>query len=131
ATDIGSLLSAPTRSPRRADMAKVLIANRGEIACRITTVCRRLGLDVAAIYSEADADALHFGRAAGAILIGPSAPARRYLDMDAILASAQANGADVSALDDCRIEGIKTNLSFLKHPLSHPAFAAGTTDTCF
>jgi acetyl/propionyl-CoA carboxylase alpha subunit len=77
-------------------MRRVLIANRGEIACRIVRSCRALGLETVAVYSEADADALHVELADGAEPIG-RAPARHsYLDMDAVIAAAQA--AEVDAI---------------------------------
>jgi 3-methylcrotonyl-CoA carboxylase alpha subunit len=75
-------------------MNRVLIANRGEIACRIIRSCRALGLETVAVYSEADSNALHVELADGAAPIG-SAPARQsYLNMDAVIAAARAAGAD-------------------------------------
>lgn len=75
-------------------MRRVLIANRGEIACRIIRSCRALGLETVAVYSEADAGALHVALADEAHPIGP-APARdSYLRPDAILAAARAANAD-------------------------------------
>ncbi len=75
-------------------MRKVLIANRGEIACRIIRSCQTLGLATVAVYSEADATALHVRVADEAILIGPSAARESYLVADRILEAAATTGAD-------------------------------------
>jgi 3-methylcrotonyl-CoA carboxylase alpha subunit len=72
----------------------LLIANRGEIACRIVRTAKRMGLRTVAVYSEADAGARHVKAADEAQLIGP-APARdSYLDIERIIAAAKASGAD-------------------------------------
>ncbi|MGB0389242.1 MAG: acetyl-CoA carboxylase biotin carboxylase subunit [Ardenticatenaceae bacterium] len=73
---------------------KILIANRGEIAVRIMRTCRRLGIKTVAIYSEADARALHTREADEAIPIGPPAPAQSYLRGERIIEVAQATGAE-------------------------------------
>jgi 3-methylcrotonyl-CoA carboxylase alpha subunit len=74
--------------------AKILIANRGEIACRVIRTARRLGIATVAVYSEADRGALHVEEAKEAWPIGP-APARdSYLNIGAIVAAAQASGAE-------------------------------------
>ncbi len=72
----------------------VLIANRGEIACRIARTARRMGLRTVAVYSEADANAMHVAMADEARLIGPAPAAESYLDMDAVIAAAAASGAE-------------------------------------
>jgi len=73
---------------------KILIANRGEIACRVIRTCRRLGIGTVAVYSEADRDALHVGMADEAVLIGPPPTAQSYLAVDAILKAIRETGAD-------------------------------------
>jgi len=73
---------------------KVLIANRGEIACRIIRSCQALGLRTVAVYSEADAQAMHVAMADEAEAIGPAAPRESYLVPERILAAATAHGAD-------------------------------------
>src|SRR5205823_2796405 len=72
----------------------VLIANRGEIACRIASAVREHGLRSVAVYSEADRGALHTRVADEAWPIGPAEPRASYLDLHALLAAAQASGAD-------------------------------------
>ena len=74
--------------------AKLLIANRGEIACRIIRTARRLGILTVAVYSDADRDALHVDMADEAVPIGPAAAAQSYLDMAKIIAAAKGTGAD-------------------------------------
>ncbi len=73
---------------------KILIANRGEIACRIARTCRRLGVAVAGVHSTADADALHVKTIGESIEIGGAAAAESYLRIDAVLAAAKAVGAE-------------------------------------
>lgn len=73
---------------------KILIANRGEIACRITRTAQAMGFRVVAVYSEADADAPHVRLADEALCIGPAAAAESYLNIAAILHAAQRSGAE-------------------------------------
>ena len=75
-------------------MHKVLIANRGEIACRIIRACRTLGLETVAVYSEADAQALHVEMADEAVAIGPGPARESYLLAANVLEAARASGAD-------------------------------------
>ena len=79
-------------SPR--PIRSVLIANRGEIALRVMRTCARLGIRTIAVYSDADADALHVKLADEAVRIGPPPARASYLDINAILAAAKQSGAD-------------------------------------
>lgn len=73
---------------------KVLIANRGEIACRIARAAHRMGVATVAVYSEADQNALHVAVADEAFKIGPPPPQESYLSIDRILDAARRSGAD-------------------------------------
>ena len=79
---------------QRTPFHKILIANRGEIARRIMRTARRLGHGVVAVYSDADADALHVREADQAVRIGEALPAQSYLRIEAMVAAARASGAD-------------------------------------
>jgi 3-methylcrotonyl-CoA carboxylase alpha subunit len=78
----------------RAMIRKLLIANRGEIACRIMRTARAMGVATVAVYSDADAKALHVRVADESVHIGPSPAAESYLVGAKIIAAAQATGAD-------------------------------------
>ncbi|MBN8990438.1 MAG: ATP-grasp domain-containing protein [Rhizobiales bacterium] len=73
---------------------KILIANRGEIACRIARTCRRLGVEVAGVHSSADADALHVKTIGESYEIGSAAASDSYLRIDAVIGAAKAAGAE-------------------------------------
>lgn len=73
---------------------KILIANRGEIACRVIRTARKLGIATVAIYSDADARALHVEMADEAVRVGPAASAQSYLNVDAIIKAAKETGAE-------------------------------------
>ncbi|OCW57573.1 acetyl-CoA carboxylase biotin carboxylase subunit [Hoeflea olei] len=75
-------------------ITKILIANRGEIACRIIRTARKMGIATVAVFSEADRGALHVDMADEAVLIGPAAASESYLNVDAILDAARRTGAD-------------------------------------
>ncbi len=73
---------------------KILIANRGEIACRVIKTARKMGINTVAVYSEADRDALHVEMADEAVFIGPPAAAESYLLIDKIVEACKATGAE-------------------------------------
>ena len=73
---------------------RILIANRGEIACRIARTARRMGISTAAIYSEADEGTPHVRMADRAVCVGPPPSAESYLDIEAVLEAARTTGAD-------------------------------------
>ena len=79
---------------RHALFKKILIANRGEIACRIVRTARRMGIATVAVYSEADRDALHVEMADEAVAIGPGPAAQSYLVIDNIVEACRATGAE-------------------------------------
>ncbi|MBT6273319.1 MAG: acetyl-CoA carboxylase biotin carboxylase subunit [Chromatiales bacterium] len=95
--------------------AKVLIANRGEIACRIIRACRSLGLSPVAVYSEADATSQHVALADAAYPIGPPRVNESYLNVDAILSAAKTAG----------VEAIHPGYGLLSE---NPGFAQAVTD---
>src|SRR5215217_4005122 len=78
---------------RSAMFSKILIANRGEIACRVIKTARSMGIRTVAVYSEADAGARHVRLADEAVLIGPPPARESYLRIDAILGAAKETGA--------------------------------------
>ena len=97
---------------------RILIANRGEIALRVLRACREMDIDTVAVYSQADADALHVQFAGSAYCVGPAKAADSYLNMGAILTVAKAAGCDAihpgygflsendAFADACQEEGI-------------------------
>jgi propionyl-CoA carboxylase alpha chain len=72
---------------------KILIANRGEIACRVIRTARKMGIATVAVYSEADADALHVGLADESVLLGPAPSRESYLVAGKVIAACKATGA--------------------------------------
>ena len=79
---------------KRGLFSKILIANRGEIACRVMRTAKRLGIATVAVYSDADADARHVHEADEAVRIGPARSAESYLSIERILAAVKRTGAE-------------------------------------
>jgi propionyl-CoA carboxylase alpha chain len=94
---------------------RILIANRGEIACRIIRTARRLGIATIAVYSDADQDALHVAMADAAMRIGPAPAADSYLSIEAILAACKSAGA----------EAVHPGYGFLSEQAAFPRALAG------
>ncbi len=90
---------------------RLLIANRGEIACRIMRTARRMGIETVAVYSDADRDALHVRTADRAVRIGPAAARDSYLRIDAMIEAVRTDrrGCGASRLwisrGECRVRG--------------------------
>ena len=72
---------------------KILIANRGEIACRVAKTARKMGIKTVAVYSEADARAVHVKMCDEAVCVGPAASTESYLNIDNIIAAMKSTGA--------------------------------------
>src|SRR6059058_3707006 len=94
---------------------KILIANRGEIACRVIRTARRMGIKTVAVYSDADADAVHVRMADEAVAIGPAPSAQSYLLIDRIVEACRATGA----------QAVHPGYGFLSE---RPEFAASLAD---
>lgn len=75
-------------------LKKILIANRGEIVSRIIRTCRRMGIDTVVVYSDADKDAPYMAEATESYCIGPSAPVKSYLNIEALRKAIRESGAD-------------------------------------
>ncbi|NNE86057.1 MAG: acetyl/propionyl/methylcrotonyl-CoA carboxylase subunit alpha [Alphaproteobacteria bacterium] len=75
-------------------ISSLLIANRGEIAVRVMRTARRMGIRTIAVYSEADAGAMHVAEADEAVCVGPPSPTESYLNMEAVLGAARDSGAE-------------------------------------
>jgi len=96
---------------------KILIANRGEIACRVIKTARRMGIKTVAVYSDADNDAVHVDMADEAVNIGPAAASESYLNIERIIQAAKDTGA----------QAIHPGFGFLSE---NPAFARALQDAC-
>ena len=86
--------NAAGSEPEAPPFKKILIANRGEIACRVIRTCKRMGIATVAVYSDADAEALHVREADEAVRIGPAPSAESYLRIDAIVEACRETGAE-------------------------------------
>src|ERR1700694_5281363 len=86
--------AAANLAPQSRLIRKVLVANRGEIACRIMRTCRAMGIATVAVYSDVDANARHVREADEAVHIGGNASAESYLNVAALLAAVSRTGAD-------------------------------------
>ena len=91
----GTGLDACNSGPEQNVTRKVLIANRGEIACRIIRTARNMGIDTVAIYTDVDAESPHVGMADEAIALESPSSAGGYLDIDRVVEAAQTSGADL------------------------------------
>src|SRR5690606_2921875 len=85
---VQALMSAPS------SIRRVLIANRGEIACRIARTCRAMGIGSVAVFSDADRDAAHVAACDQAVRLGPAESRASYLAIDRLIAAARATGCD-------------------------------------
>jgi acetyl/propionyl-CoA carboxylase alpha subunit len=83
-----------SETPSVKPIKKLLIANRGEIACRIIAGCKKLGIKSVAVYSSADQGALHTQLADEALFIGEATPSKSYLNIDAVLVAAKKSNSD-------------------------------------
>ena len=114
---------------------KILIANRGEIAVRIIRACREMGIATVAVYSEADAKALHVQLADETVCIGPASASESYLDMEKIISATIVSGADAIhpgfgfLSENCKFAELceQCNITFIGPP-SHVIARLGNKD---
>ncbi|XP_077153195.1 propionyl-CoA carboxylase alpha chain, mitochondrial [Ranitomeya variabilis] len=82
-----------THNPEEKTFEKILIANRGEIACRVIKTCRKMGIKTVAVHSDVDSAAVHVKMADEAVCVGPAPTSKSYLNMDAIMEAIRKTGA--------------------------------------
>ena len=87
-------ISKDNKNEKKIMFKKILIANRGEIACRVITTARKMGIKTVAVYSEADANARHVSLADEAVCIGAAPSRESYLVADKIIAACKSTGAE-------------------------------------
>uniref|UniRef100_A0A8D3CCF4 Propionyl-CoA carboxylase n=1 Tax=Scophthalmus maximus TaxID=52904 RepID=A0A8D3CCF4_SCOMX len=80
-------------NPGEKTFDKILIANRGEIACRVIKTCKKMGIQTVAVHSDVDSSAVHAKMADEAVCVGPAPTSKSYLNMDAIMDAIRATGA--------------------------------------
>ncbi|XP_031733121.1 propionyl-CoA carboxylase alpha chain, mitochondrial [Anarrhichthys ocellatus] len=80
-------------SPNETTFDKILIANRGEIACRVMKTCHKMGIQTVAVHSDVDSSAVHVKMADEAVCVGPAPTSKSYLNMDAIMDAVRVTGA--------------------------------------
>ena len=115
-------------------ITKLLIANRGEIACRVIKTAKRMGIATVAVYSDADREALHVLMADEAVHIGASPAKDSYLSIDKIIAACKSTGADAAKppapkreVAWRRLPFTSTNTWLLFKPRNWPALTAELT----
>ncbi|XP_071384244.1 propionyl-CoA carboxylase alpha chain, mitochondrial-like, partial [Centroberyx affinis] len=79
--------------PNEKTFDKILIANRGEIACRVIKTCKKMGIQTVAVHSDVDSSAVHVKMADEAVCVGPAPTNKSYLNMDAIMDAIRSTGA--------------------------------------
>ncbi|XP_072114949.1 propionyl-CoA carboxylase alpha chain, mitochondrial isoform X1 [Mobula birostris] len=88
-----ALYSTTVHDPNESTFDKILIANRGEIACRVIKTCKKMGIKTVAIHSDVDANAVHVKMADEASCVGPAPTNKSYLNLDAVMEAIQKTGA--------------------------------------
>ena len=111
-------------------LKKILVANRGEIACRVLRTCKRLGIATVAIHSDADASAPHVAMADEAVRVGPPPVKESYLSIEAVVEAARRTGAVVTTEDHSILGGLGGAIAeVLGESLPTPMRRVGTRDT--